>query len=225
MVNTTARIKKTGKNFEIIVDLDNALKFKKGLLKFIEAEGDRIFTDSKRGLTASNSDLTAAFGTDDINTIAQKIVKDGEVLVTQEHRDEEKDKKIKQVVDLIVRSCTDSNGRPYTPEKIKTALEQAHVNIKNVPVENQIKEIVLELSKIIPIRMETKTFEITIPAIYTGQVYGIINPYKLEERWLNNGDLSAVVECSGAMVLSFFDKLNSATHGSAITKEIKMEKK
>ena len=73
--------------------------------------------------------------------------------------------------------------------------------------------------------METKTFEITVPAIYTGQVYGIINPYKVEERWLNNGDLNAIVTCSGAVVLSFFDKLNSATHGSAITKEIKEAEK
>ena len=37
MTNTTARIKKTGKNFEIIVDLDDALKFKKGLSEFIQA--------------------------------------------------------------------------------------------------------------------------------------------------------------------------------------------
>jgi ribosome maturation protein SDO1 len=225
MTNTTARIKKTGKNFEIIVDMDNALKFKKGMSKFIEAEGDRIFSDAKKGLAASNSDLTTAFGTSDVNKIAEIIVKQGEILLTQEHRDEEKDKKIKQVIDLIVRTSTDSNGRPYNPEKIKSALEQAHVNIKNVPVENQIKEIVLELSKIIPIKMEIKTFEIIIPAIYTGQIYGIISPYKTEERWLNNGDLNVIVECSGAMVLSFFDKLNSATHGSAITKEIKMEKK
>jgi len=225
MSNTIARIKKMGKNFEIIVDLDNAMKFKKGISKFIEAEGDKIFSDSKKGFAASNSDLMQAFGTNDANEISMKIVKEGEILVTQEHRDEERDKKIKQVIDLLIKSCTDKNGRPYTPEKIKSALEQAHVSIKNVPVENQIKEIVFELSRIIPIKMETKTFEITVPAIYTGQVYGIINPYKVEERWLNNGDLNSIVTCSGAVVLSFFDKLNSATHGSAITKEIKEAEK
>jgi len=220
MPNTVARIKRTGKNFEIIVDLDNAIKFKKGLSKSIDAESDRIFTDSKRGLAASNSDLTAAFGTDDINTIVQKIVKDGEVLVTQEHRDEEKDKKIKQVVDYIVTNASDQTGRPYTPEKIKSALEQAHINIKNVPVENQIKDIIAELSKVIPIKIEKKKFEIIVPAIYTGQVYGIISPYKEDEKWLDNGDLKAIVACSSGVILPFFDKLNSATHGSAITKEI-----
>ena len=221
MTNTIARIKKTGKNFEIIVDLDNALKFKKGLLKFIEAEGGRIFTDSKKGLAASKADLTSAFATDDVNAIAQVIAKQGEILVTQEHRDEERDKKMKQVVDLVVRSSTDQNGRPYTPERIKSALEQAHVNIKNVPIENQMKDIIMELSKVIPIKIETKTFEITVPAVYTGNAYGIISPYKIEEKWLSNGDLNVTISCSGAVILSFFDKLNSVTHGSAITKEVK----
>jgi ribosome maturation protein Sdo1 len=48
MTSTLARIKKAGKNFEIIVDLDDALKFKKGEASFIEAEGDKVFTDSEK---------------------------------------------------------------------------------------------------------------------------------------------------------------------------------
>ena len=60
MTQTLARIKKIGKNFEIIVDLDEALKFKKGVLQSIEAEGDKIFTDSKKGHLASPADLKEA---------------------------------------------------------------------------------------------------------------------------------------------------------------------
>ena len=130
MVNTIARIKKMGKDFEVMVDLDNALKLKKGLSTSIEAESNRVFSDSKRGLSAPNSDLMTAFGTDDVSAITQVIVKKGEILVTQEHRDEEREKKIKQVVDLIVRSATDQNGRPYTPDKIKSSLEQGSLKTK-----------------------------------------------------------------------------------------------
>lgn len=224
MVNTVARIKKTGKNFEIIVDMDNALKFKKGILKTIEAESERIFTDSKRGLAASNSDLMAAFGTNDINTIVQKIVKDGEVLVTQEHRDEERDKKIKQVVDFIVTNSVDAkSGRPFTPDKIKSSLEQAHVNIKNVPIENQIKDIIMELSRILPIKLETKKVKITVPAIHTGKAYGIVSAHKESERWLNDGSLEIIVNVPAGAIIDFYDKLNGVTHGSALTEEI-MEK-
>src|SRR3989344_8639509 len=166
MTNTLARIKKTGKNFEIIVDLDNALKFRKGESSFIEAEGDRIFTDSKKGLIPSNADLESAFGTSDAGDIVKRIVKEGEIQTTQEYRDAEHDKRFKQVVNFLVTNSVDpKSGHPHTPDRIKTALEQAHVTIKNVPIESQISEIVAKLSPIIPIQVKTKRLKITIPAI------------------------------------------------------------
>lgn len=223
MTQTTARIKQAGKHFEIIVDLEKALKFKRGqssALDFLEA--DSIFADSKRGLHAPEKDIKEAFGTSDINAVASKIVKSGEILLTQEHRDEEREKKIKQVVDFLSRNAIDpKTGHPHTPERIKNALEQAQVNIKNIPVENQIKDIIEQISKTLPIKMEEKRFEITIPSIYTGQAYGVISPYKENETWLNNGDLRVSVHVPSGLAFQFFDKLNSITHGSAVTEELK----
>lgn len=223
MVNTTARIKKTGKPFEILVDLDEALRFKKGEINSITAESEVIFTNIKQGERASEKDLKEAFGTTNVDEIVQKIVKEGEVLTTQEHRDAEQEKKFKQVVDFFVASSVDpQTGNPHTSERIKSALEQAHVNIKNIPIENQIKEITEQLNKIIPIKIDTKNVKITIPAVHTGKVYGLVTPYKKEENWLSNGDLEVLaVIPSGTHLFNFYDKLNSATHGSALTEEVK----
>ena len=222
MRNTLARIKQAGKNFEIMVDLDEALKFKKAEVSSIEAETDKIFTDLKQGKVASSSDLQEAFGTTDVQTIVEKIIKNGEVQLTQGHRDEEKEKKLKQVVEFLVTNAVDSQtGNPHTAERIKNALEQSHVNIKNVPVENQIKDILEEVSKIIPIKIETKKVKITVPAIHTGKVYGIINQYKEQEKWLDDGSLEVVVSVPAGIIIDFYDKLNSVTHGSALTEEIK----
>jgi len=224
MTTTTARIKKAGKNFEVIVDLDDALKFKKGEISSIEAEGDKIFSDSKKGFTASPSDLQEAFGTKDTNEIAGKIIKEGEVLVTQEHRDEEKEKKEKQVVDFLANNAIDpQTGNPHSTGRIKSALEQAHVNIKNIPIENQIKDILEEISKVIPIKIETKKIKITVPAVHTGKAYGMLNQYKEKENWLNDGSLEIIVNAPAGMLMDFYDKLNSITHGSALTEEIKEE--
>jgi ribosome maturation protein SDO1 len=221
-MNTTARIKKTGKHFEIIVDLDNALKFKKGESSETGAESDRIFTDIKRGNVASEKDLSEAFGTSDVSEIIKKIIKEGEVLVTQEHRDKEKEDKIKQIIDFLARTTINpQTGNPHTPERIKKAIEEAHVNIKNTPVESQINEIVEEISKIIPIKIETKKIKVTIPAIHTGKAYNIINQYKEEENWLNDGSLEATLNIPAGMIMEFYDKINSATHGSVLTQEIK----
>ncbi len=224
MTQTTARIKKTGKHFEIVVDLDNALKFKKGESSETGAESDRIFTDIKKGNVASEKDLNEAFGTSDADEIIKRIIKEGEVLVTQEYRDEEKENKIKQIVDFLSRNTINpQTGNPHTPERIKRAIEEAHVNIKNVPVDNQINEIVEGISKIIPIKIETKKVKITVPAIHTGKAYSIIGQYKEEENWLNDGSLEVIVNIPAGMIMDFYDKLNSATHGSVLTQEIKNE--
>ncbi|MAG11057.1 ribosome assembly factor SBDS [Candidatus Pacearchaeota archaeon] len=222
MTNTLTRIKKAGKNFEIIVDLDEALRFKKGEANFVEAEGDKIFTDSKKGFVAPEKDLREAFGMTDVSEIVKTIIKEGEVQLTQEHRDEEQEKRFKQIVEFLSRNAIDpQTGNPITAERIKNALEQANVNIKNVTVENQIKDILDEVSKIIPIKLETKRVKIIVPAIHTGKAYGIVAQYKENEKWLDNGDLKVGVSVPSGMIIDFYDRLNNVTHGAAITEEIK----
>jgi ribosome maturation protein SDO1 len=226
MTQTTARIKKTGKHFEIIVDLEKALKFKKGqgsVADFLEIEV--IYSDSKKGFKASEKDLKEAFGTADVISIAERIVKAGEILSTQDYRDEEKEKKLKQVIDYLANNTIDpKTGNPHTAERIKSALEQAQVIIKNSPIADQIPEIVEKINSILPIKLETKKIKIIIPAAYTGKAYGIVASFKDKEKWLNNGDLEIIASIpSGNQLFSFYEKLNSVTHGSAVTEEVKEE--
>ncbi len=224
MVNVTARLTKAGKHFEILVDLEDAIKFKKGESDSIEAETDIIFRDVKKGDRAPTADLEEAFGTQDVDEIVKRIVKEGEVQTTQEHRNAEQEKKFNQVVNFLSTNAVDpQTGNPITSERIKSALEQSNVNIKNTSIENQISDILDELTKVIPIKLDVKKVKITVPAIHTGKVYGIINQYKESENWLDDGSLEVKVKVPSGMVMDFYDKLNSVTHGSALTEEIKEE--
>jgi ribosome maturation protein SDO1 len=154
--------------------------------------------------------------------ITKKIVKDGEVLTTQEYRDAEQEKRIKQVVDFLSKNTINpQTGNPHTPQRIESALKEAHINVKNIPIENQIKDIIAEISKILPVKIETKKIKITVPAIHTGKVYNIISQYKETENWMNDGSLEVFVNIPAGIIMDFYDKLNSATHGSAVTEEIK----
>lgn len=224
MTNTVARIKQTGKPFEIIVDLDKALKFRKenGSVDFLESYS--IFSDSKKGFVAPSKDLEEAFGTTEVDIIAEKIVKNGEVLLTQEYRDGKKEEKIKQVVDFLASNSVDpQTGNPHTPQRIENALDQAQVHVKNIPIEDQIKGIIEIINKILPIKLETKKIKITVPAIHTGKAYGVVSQYKEYEKWLDNGDLEITVSVPSGIIMNFYDKLNSITRGSAVTEEIKEE--
>jgi ribosome maturation protein SDO1 len=219
---TIARLKKGSLHFEILIDMEEAFNVKKGVSEYLDVHGDRIFTNAKRGDLASHNDLEVAFGTSDISEIGKVIIKQGEILIDQAHRDEEKEKKIKQVVDFLSTNAIDSqSGNPISPERIKSALNEARVNIKNVPIQDQVKDIIDAISKIIPIKIETRKVKITVPAIQTGKVYGLVAQYKEKENWLNDGSLEVIVNVPAGIVIDFYDKLNSITHGSALTEEIK----
>jgi ribosome maturation protein SDO1 len=222
VAQVTARIKVNGNHYEILVDLDEALKVKSGKGNVSQALiTPNIFHDMKKGLHAGKASLIEAFGTDDAYQIAQKIIISGEVQKTQEYRDTERDTRIKQVVNLLLKNAVDQNGRPYTEERLKRALEEAHVNIDSRAPEKQLADIISKLQKIIPIKVETKRIKLNIPARYTGQIYGILKDFKESEEWLANGNLQAILNIPAGMQLDFYDKLNAIAHGAIQSEEIK----
>ncbi len=221
MPKVTARIKIKNKHYETHVDLDEALKIREGKGDIVTAlDSPNIYYDIKKGTLASNTDLKEAFGTTNIHEIAKIIIIKGEVQKTQEFRDAEKENKIKQIIDLLLRNAVDQHGRPFTEERLKTAIQQAHYNFDNRPAEQQLNPLVHELKKIIPIKVSTKKVKLIIPARFTGQVYGILKDHKESEDWLANGDLQVILNIPPGILIDFYEKLNSITHGAAQSEEI-----
>lgn len=222
MQQVTARIKVKGKHFETLVDLDEALKVRAGKGDIVKAlVTPNIFSNLRDGSHVSKQELMDAFGTQDAYEIAKKIIVSGEVQKTQEFRDAEREAKIKKVINLIIRNSVDQHGRPYTEERLKRALEEAHVIIDNKPAEQQLTSIIEKLTAVIPIKLETKHIKLTIPAQYTGAVYGLLKDYKESENWLSNGSLEAVMNIPAGMQIDFYEKLNNITHGAVQSEDIK----
>lgn len=221
MDKVVARIKLKNKHFEIHVNLDEALKVKAGKGDIMSAlDSNKIFTDLKKGNVASQADLTECFNTLDIYQIAKIIITKGEVQKTQEFRDTERETRINQVVTLIVRNSSDQHGKPYTEERIRRALQEAHANIDNKPAEQQIPVIIEKLTSIIPIKLEVKRIKLIIPAQYTGQIYGLLKDYKESEEWLSNGNLEAIIRIPAGMQIDFYEKLNNITHGAVQSQDL-----
>ncbi len=222
MVEVVARIKISGKNFETMVNLDKALEFKNGKRSIDDTMiVDRVFYDIKKGLQVSDEDLMKAFKTTDMGEIITKIIKKGEVQKPVEYVRKKQEDKVKQVIDFLAKNAVDPKGVPYSADRIKTAMQEAGVNVGDKPIEEQINPIVKKLQPIIPIKIETKKIKIKVPAIHTGQVYGLLKEYKEKEEWLEDGSLLCVVNIPLGLQLQFYDKLNSITHGGAITEEVK----
>ncbi|MFH1522036.1 MAG: ribosome assembly factor SBDS [archaeon] len=223
MTQTTARTTKGGKHFEILVDLDEAMKVRKGEGNLgVAVLTGAIFHNLKSGEHAGDKDLEEAFGTSDMMAVAEKIIKGGEVVRTTESMKSEHDMKYKQVVDFLASNAVSPEGRPYTPDRIMKALYEARVNVKNKPIEGQVSEILDQLSKILPIKIEMKKVKLTIPALHTGKAYGIVKEFIIGETWKNNGDLEVIVEMPSGLIFDFYDKINGATQGSVMSEEIKI---
>jgi len=229
MVDVVARIKIKGKNFEIIVDCDKAMTLKKN--KSVSAASvrdilaiDKVFSDYKKGLKVSDSDLKECFGTEDINEIAAKIVSEGEVVLPQEYREKEREQKFRQIVDFLVKNAVDPRtNAPYTAERITSALKEAGARVDETrSADEQALLIIKQIQNKVPIKIATIKLKIVIPAAHTGKAYGLLQKFtKTKEEWQSDGSLMCIIDLPAGMQMDFYDKLNAITHGSAITEEIK----
>lgn len=224
MTDTIARLRSGKLTFETMVDLENAIKLKKGDKINIHniIKDNAIYLDQRKGMRAGKAELENVFGTNELPLVVEQIVKKGQIEVTQEFRDEVLEAKKKKVIDFLVRNAVDARtNRPFIPDILNKAVKEAGIKIENKNIEDQINSIIEKLKTIIPIKLETKKIRIKIPAIYTGRVYGLLKDYKEKEDWLSNGDLEIILNLPIGLQMDFYDKLNSITHGSAITSEVK----
>lgn len=222
-----ARLKKGGHIFEILVDCDAALDYRRGKSIGIGdvVATDDIFKDVKKGDKASTNDLHQVFGITDPVKVAAIIVKEGEVQLTAKHRAQEREEKKKKLIYLIHRNAVDSKtGLPHPPHRIERAMEEAKVHIDEYKsAEEQVESVLKALRVIIPIKFERREIAVRIPAQYAGQSYGTLKKYKLiRDEWQPDGSLAAVVEIPAGLQDEFFQELNKISHGEVESKILKV---
>lgn len=224
-----ARIKKSGNVFEIPIDADLAIDYKKGKAIDIRdiLKSEHIFSDAKKGLRASDHLLQQFFGTPDPLKVADIILKEGEIQLTAEHREKMREEKIRRVIDIIHRNGVDPRtDAPHPITRIENAFDQAKIKVDDMKsAEEQVEDILKQLRPIMPIRFEIKELQVHIPAVHAAKAYSVVKHFSkmLKEDWLNDGSLLAVVELPGGLEQEFYDKVNKATHGEAECKVIKVK--
>jgi len=221
-----ARINKEGKHFEILVDPDLAYDLKSGKSVSIQnmLAVNAVFTDSKKGLRASPSELERIFGTQDIEVIAEKIVKEGEIQITTQFRNEKIEEKKRQIAAFISKNAINpQTNLPHPIERILNAMEKCGVDIDPFkPVSQQIDHVIKILKQEIPLSFEQIKLNIHIPAKYAGQAYGILKQYNMEnDQWLNDGSLRATITIPAGLKEEVFHRLGALTEGNVDIQEVK----
>ena len=221
-----ARIKKAGKTFEIVIDPKAAYEFKEGkILDVKEVLKDvHIYSDVNKGLKCGAEELKRAFSTDDPLEIAKEILVKGETQMTAEQRSAKREQKRKEVIQLIKKYGVDPRTKAPHPEtRIEAAIEEAKIKIdENRSADEQVTEIIKQLLPLLPIKFETKTIEMHIPAEFAQKSYATVKKFGVlkKDQWLNDGSWSAQVEIPGGLETDFYDQMNKVTHGNIHVKVI-----
>ncbi len=214
-----ARLKDSESIFEVLVDCEKALALKKGEEVSMEEvlAVPQIFKDARKGLLAPN--VEEFFGTDDVNRIAEKIIKEGEVQLTQEYKNKLIEEKKKKIITLISRNAIDSRtNNPVPPQRIELAMEEVkfHINpFKNV--EEQSKELIEKLRPVLPLRIEEKELEVIFPPEYSAKAYGVISKKAtiINNMWLNNGSWLCKLKIPAGIINDIIDEINRLSQGTA----------
>jgi len=225
--HTLARITVGGEHFEVLVKPDPALQFKLGQLSDVSRVlvSDNIYTDSGKGLRASEEKLKKAFGSEDAYKVAETILRRGELQLTTEQRRELVEVKRKQIINFIARNCIDPRtGAPHPPLRIEQALNQVRLVIDPFKSgEEQAKDAIEALRPILPLRIESLRIAVKIPPEYAPRAIGSVKEFGTvsREEWQSDGSWIAVVEMPAGLHTSFLERVGKVTQGNYQTRILK----
>jgi ribosome maturation protein SDO1 len=222
-----ARLKAHGTTFEVLVDPDGALALKRGdsvNLEEILAVED-IFENASRGDRSPEEDLQKAFGTTNVLSIAEVVIKKGEISLTADQRKQFIENKRRQVIEVIARNAINPQTKtPHPPARIEQAMGEARVNIDPTKSIDELVRIAMKaIRPLIPIRFEEVEVAVKIPPSYAPKAYGEVAAFgKLtREAWQNDGSWIGVVKIPAGMQTDFYALINRLTRGEAETKLLK----
>ncbi len=210
-----------GQRFEILVRPDPAFKFKEGADVDIEdiLWTDTVYRDARKGLKASPQQVRAAFGTDDPKKIALRILREGNIQLTEEQRRKLIEAKKRQIITYIARNAIDpKTGRPIPETRIETAFEQLRIGVDPFKdAESQAIEAVKKIARLMPIKLAKALVRVEIPPAYSGRVYRELSRLGslLKTDWRQDGTLVAELEIPAGSQVEVVNRLQSLTRGQA----------
>ncbi len=224
-----AKLKTHGQNFEILVDCNGALALKSGqdidVRSILAAQ--KVFSDAKKGLEAPENAMKQVFGTPDPLEVAKAIIKKGDIPLTTEYKENLREEKKKQIINIIHRNAVNPQTHaPHPPQRIENALLEAKIHIDEFKdVQKQVQDIIKKIRPILPIKFEVKEVSVKLPPDYAAKSYGAVKEFGkiLREDWQTDGSWLAVVEIPGGLENDLYDKINKLTHGNVETKILKVK--
>jgi|TARA_B110000263_G_scaffold56165_1_gene47696 ribosome maturation protein SDO1 len=199
-----ARLEKGGSRYEILVDPDLVDIWKKDNnsvpLDDLLATGE-IWNDAKSGDRPTTEAIESVFGTTDLLTCVQKILKDGNIQLTTAQRKNLVAEKRTKIIHQIATTATDPRTKlPHPKTRIELALDEIKFSIDPfLSLERQVQDAIKKLKPVIPLAFITVRMAFKVPGSDYGGVHRLLRESIKKEEWLSDGSWVCVVEVPGGM--------------------------
>jgi ribosome maturation protein SDO1 len=199
-----ARLEKGGSRYEILVDPDLVDTWKQDnnsvpLGDLLATE--EIWNDAKSGDRPTTEAIESIFGTTDLLTCVQKILKDGNIQLTTAQRKNLVAEKRTRIIHQIATTATDPRTKlPHPKTRIELALDEIKFSIDPfLSLERQVQDAIKKLKPVIPLAFITVRMAFKVPGSDYGGVHRLLRESIKKEEWLSDGSWVCVVEVPGGM--------------------------
>ena len=199
-----ARLEKGGSRYEILVDpeLVETWKADPNSVELADLLAiDEVWSDAKAGDRPTSDALERVFGSTDLSSCVDKILRDGSIQLTTAQRRQMVDDRMKQIINEIAMTATDPKTKlPHPHIRIENALQEARFKADPfLSVERQVKDAVNILKPIIPLQFITIKLAFKVPGKDYGGVSNLLRDSMQKDQWLSDGSWACVIEVPGGM--------------------------
>ena len=199
-----ARLEKGGSRYEILVapELVETWKADPNSVELSDLLAiDEVWSDAKAGDRPTSDALERVFGSTDLSTCVDKILRDGSIQLTTAQRRQMVDERMKQIVNEIAMTATDPKTKlPHPPTRIENALQEARFKADPfLSVERQVKDAVSILKPIIPLQFITIKLAFKVPGKDYGGVSNLLRDSMQKDQWLPDGSWACGIDVPGGM--------------------------
>ena len=199
-----ARLEKGGSRCEILVDpelVDNWKKDPNSVRLDDLLATDEVWNDARSGDRPTTDAIESVFGTTDLFTCVEKILKEGNIQLTTVQRKKLIAEKRTKIIHQIATTATDPRTKlPHPKTRIELALDEIKFSIDPfLSIERQVQDAIKQLKPVIPLAFNTIRMAFKVPGSDYGGVHRLLRESIKKEEWLSDGSWVCVVEVPGGM--------------------------
>ncbi|KZT08920.1 Shwachman-Bodian-diamond syndrome protein [Laetiporus sulphureus 93-53] len=166
---SVVRLRKAGKRFEVACYKNKVQEWRNRIETNLDdvLQIANVYTNVSKGELAKSQELQKAFGTTDINTIVEEILKKGELQVGEKEREHDLSSVRREIATLVAEKCVDpATQRRYPVGVIEKAMVEAGFSARpGKNAKSQVSECIklLQTESKLPIQRARMRISISMP--------------------------------------------------------------